>query len=679
MLFFDQLKKNDTPLQLLALVIFSGLALLLAGLWWVQIVRARDYQSSLETQSYRTIRLPSVRGKIIDRNGQVLAENRATFNISLYLEDLSKAFRKEYQRSKPLATTTNAVPFWKRWLGVGAKARPVKLKPDQLQALEWQARYRVASNVIQELAVKLQSPGLVLDTNEFKRHYESRRALPYPVFKGASPANVARFEEQLSGNVAAELEIQSTRVYPFGATASHVLGYLHRDNSSGEGEEADFSYRLPDFRGVVGIEGKFDDDLRGHAGAKYVLVNNLGYRQSESISSPAEAGHNVVLTLDLGLQQAAERSLRSRVGPDAKGAIVVMDVNSGDLLALVSSPAMDPNYFVNSFPNPNEIARWNDAELGTQKNKATYELYQPGSIFKTVVALAALEAGLNRNEKFHVAPNPQDPAHGIIYVGGHPFHDTAPPGDYDFRTALFKSSNVYFITNGLRTGVEKIVALGHRFHFGEKMGIPTWQESDGKFPSLKRVSANWFPGDTANLCIGQGAIAITPMQMTVMTAALANGGNVLRPRLVDRIESQDPASLEPPKIFPRSEVRDHLGVRKSNLDILHEAMLADTEDPNATAYHAFQARARSADATKAMRVCGKTGTAQKKDEHGRTVDHITWFISFAPYGTPRYAVVVMVESGASGGGTCAPVAADVYTALDKFEATRNPRTLAQTH
>ena len=664
MLVFDQLKKNDAQLRLLALIIFAGGFVLVAGLWWVQVVRARDYQAHLETQSYRSVRIPAVRGKIVDRHGVALAENRPNYNISLYLEELSQAFRKEYARARPMRTVTNDLPFWKSWLGVAAvKTQRVRLTDAQTQALIRQSRYRVAREVVQQVANVLREP-LALDYTNFSRHYEARRALPYPVVKNIEPGHIARFEEQSSTPPGVDLDVQSTRVYPFGTTAAHVLGCLQFDDKSREGEEAAFSYRLPDYRGLIGIEAGFDSQLRGRAGAKSVLVNNLGYRQNETIWSPAEPGQRVVLTLDLKLQQAAEQALTRRMGPQVRGAVVVMDVRNGDILALVSAPAYNPNLFVTGL-SPAEMARLNDPKMRPQRNRATQENYAPGSIFKPLVGLACLEAGLNPNEKIY---NP-----GSIRVGRRPIDDLAPAGEYDFRRAILRSSNTYFITNGLRYGIANIVKLGQRLHLGERTGLPTRQETPGIFPSLQNVGSGWVDGDTANICIGQGRMQVTPLQMAVMTAAFANGGKVLKPRLVDRLEPQDPTSGEAPTIFPPVQVVDDLGVRPGNLQILREAMLADTEDPDGTGYNAFRAYYR---AGSTMRVCGKTGTAQVTDERNRVVDHTTWFISFAPYEKPRYAVVVMVESGDSGGGTCAPIACDIYGAIQQMEGTAGTKSLA---
>jgi penicillin-binding protein 2 len=499
-----------------------------------------------------------------------------------------------------------------------------------------------------QVSQRLRQP-LWLNPTNFERHFETRLALPYPVLTNLNAAQIALFEEQSSSQMGVDLEVQSTRFYPYNTTAAHVLGHLQRDDSSVEGEEAFFSFRLPDYRGSVGIEFGFDKQLRGNAGAKSVLVNNAGYRQTENVWSPAEPGENVVLTIDLHLQQAAERALQV-YGPATRGAAIVMDVHTGDLLAMASSPTFDPNSYLPSLSS----AEWQRiAGLHAEKNRATQENYQPGSIFKTVVGLACLEAGLNPDATIN---NP-----GYIEIGQNRFHDLAPAGTYDFHRALKASSNTYFITNGLHVaGISNIVKLGQRLHLGELTGLPTRQEVKGVFPSLKKINAQWYDGDTANMCIGQGPQAVTPIQMAVLAAALANGGKVLWPRLVDRFEPADTAPGTPAVIFPSSRVRDELGVKPSSLTIVREGMLADVEDRDGTGHGA---------AISGMRICGKTGTAQVMNEHGQLVGHTTWFLSFAPYEEPRYAVVVMVEVEArgSGGVTCAPVAAKIYTAIRDLE------------
>lgn len=672
MLIFDELKKNDPQLRLVAMVLAAGLCLLLAGLWWVQIVSAQEYKSHQETQAYRSVRIPAMRGKILDRENRVLAENRPRYNLSLYLDELRKPFDTAYSqlRKQALAAQKQSIADQEKKLGrslTKVERKQFAFTTAQIQQLRAQSRLNVANDLAAQIGQQLGQP-LPLDAKSFERAYETRLALPYPILKNLNDGQIARFEEKFTNGFGADLELQAARVYPSGTTAAHLLGYLRSDDSSAAGEESFFSYRLPDYRGVVGIEAGYDAQLRGTAGEESVLVNNLGYRQSENIWSQPEPGHNVVLTIDLDLQRAAENALVRHRGAEAKAAIVVMDVRNGDVLAMVSSPTFDPNDFAKGISQD----KWDLVQkLTAEKNRATYENYAPGSIFKTVVALAALENGLNPEEIFQVQANPENPAKGICYVGRRAIKDTAPPGSYDFRKAFIHSSNSYFITNGLRAGVENIIRIGEKFHLGERTGLFTSQETRGNFPSLARVtSRDWRDGDTANLCIGQGELAVTPIQMAVMVSAIANGGKVLWPRIVDRIEPQDPATGQVASQFPAGVVRDELGLQPRSLKILRDAMFADVGSSEGTG---------TAAAVAGMQVCGKTGTAQVQDASNKLTGYNFWFASFAPYEKPRYAVVVMVESAGSGsGGTvCAPIAHDIYETILKKENARAAKVLAR--
>ena len=656
MLIFDELKKNDPQLRLLAILLSGGLLLLLAGLWWVQVVSASKYESHMETQSYRTVRIPAVRGKILDRDGRVLAENRPRYSLSLYLDDLRQPFYLAYSNSlrSVRAGQKQNIAVTEKKLGrslTKTELKQFQLKSGEIQQLREQARVGVAGSILTQIGQEIGQP-LTLDAAQFNRHYDTKLALPYPILPDLNSVQIARFEEQYMGGLGVELDLQPVRAYPYGTLAAHLLGYVLRDDSSKEGEDANpFNYYLPDFRGQVGIEAGFDAQLRGRPGEEAVLVNSLGYSQTKNVWSQPEPGDNVVLTIDLDIQQAAENSLVAHQGANARAAVVVMDVRTGDVLALVSSPAINPDY------GSNTPALLSDPKLRPQINRATYENYAPGSIFKPVVGLAALENGLDPNATIYVAPSPKDPRHGYIMVGQQSFQDTVPPGDYDFRRAIERSSNAYFITMGMRVGIQKIVQLAGKFHLGQRMNLPTRQESPGNFPTEKRIRSNWFDGDSANICFGQGEMAVTPMQMAVVYSAIANGGKVLWPRLVERVEPQDPTSGEAAMVFPSGVVRDQLGLHPRSFKILHEAMLAETEDVEGTG--------RAAAGVPGLRVCGKTGTAQVKNEHGQLTVWNYWFASFAPYENPRYTVVVMVQSEnkGSGGGVCAPIAHDIYQAI----------------
>ncbi len=678
MLVFDQLKKNDAQLRVLTLVVILGFVILLVGLWWVQIVSSRQYQANLETQSFRTVRIPAVRGKILDRNGAPLAENRPTYNVGLYLDELRGEFDKVYREDVGQVTAQFNAQVDEEEKKLGRKLNKAERRAaaailsKRKSQLRRQARYEVGSNVVQQVSQRLRQP-LSLNVTNFERHYEKSLALPFPIVTNLNPAQIALFEEQSSGQVGVDIEVQSMRSYPHGTTAAHLLGQLRRDDSSRANEDAYFSFRLPDYKGVVGIEYGYDEQLRGVAGAKSVLVNSLGYRQTENIWSEAKAGENVVLTLDLGVQQVAERALQNANGPGTRGAAVVMDVRTGDILAMASTPTYDPNWFV---PNLSKAEMDRLVESRAEKNRATQENYMPGSIFKLVVAMAALEAGWDPKAIINVQENPNERGKGYIKIGNHVIKDTVAPGDYDFKLAIKRSSNTYFVRCATNVGPERIIRLGNLLHLGERTGFAkTAQEVPGAFPNVSRLDSGWGTSKTANLSIGQDPTWVTPLQMAVMTAAIANGGKVLKPRLVDRVEPADPFSRTPPDVKPSGVIRENLGLSDRTFSIVHDAMLAETEDADGTGKHV-----RDHVSLTGLRICGKTGTAQVQNERNTTIGYTVWFASFAPFcppdsnEKPRYAVVVMVENvksepRVSGGTTCAPVAGLIYQALMDRERT----------
>jgi penicillin-binding protein 2 len=399
--------------------------------------------------------------------------------------------------------------------------------------------------------------------------------------------------------------------------------------------------------------------LRGKAGAKAILVNNIGYRQSEETWIEPSPGKNLVLTLDLEIQKAAERAL-AMSGPDTRGAIVALNVKNGDILAMASAPAYDLNMFVRPQDyTTNDWNRLNDNVLTPQYNRALQGEYHPGSTFKIIVALAAFEAGVaDVNTTVY---NP-----GYYKVGNRPIKDlNAPVGEWGFTEALKRSANSYFISIGLKTGMERIIDMGRRFNLGDKTGVVRpYLESKGYFPEIgdrtKLDGSRWTDFDTAILCIGQGEIMVTPLQMALVTAAVANGGKVLRPRLVMQLEEQ--GSSRPPEVMPALQVERDINVKQQHLEWVRKAMLEEVEDLKVgTGKAAYIA---------GMGICGKTGTAQIHTPHG--MDHVTWFVSFAPYESPKYAVVVVVETGSygSGGLLCAPKANEVYKAIQKQDQDR---------
>lgn len=673
MLIFDQLKKDDPHLRFLAFVVLGGILILLTGLWWVQLVSTKYFQGRMEHQATRTIGIPAVRGRILDRNGRPLAENRPAYSIDLYLGELSRNYQKAYNQQLALIQTNLHLQALAKEKQLGHKLTADEKKAFLLSQsfktqLEKQVRYAVTSNLLAGISAKLQQP-LTLTQSNFEKWYDKSRMLPMPVVANLNPMQIAKFEEHSATIPGVDLNVQSVRFYPNGSSGAHLLGYLSHEDVS---EETSYNFPAAGFTGAAGIEKIYDDQLHGEPGERSVIINNYGFSHSETVGAPPVPGQNVVLTIDADIQKAADTALLTHAGQNLHGAVVVMDVRNGDILALASAPTYNPNHFIQ---HPDEAtwqrewAHWTNEDLQVQMDHAVQGLYPPGSIFKIVVGLAGLENGTLDPKETIVSP-------GYVPIAGRrPMRDTAPAGDYDFDKALALSCNFYFVTNGLKPGVlPRVIALGERLHFGERTGLfPRNFESRGYFPKLADTRASsWHLGNTANMSIGQDRLTVTPLQAAVMISAIANGGTVLYPRILSRIESYD--SDEIIQTFPEHQVRDNLGVSSRHLAIVHEAMRADVEGAGGTGHAAY---------VPGITIYGKTGTAQV--EKNGSVDkslQVTWFGSFAsmaPNEPPKYAVVAMLAGGSSGGGSCAPIAHDVYVALQQMERRppAKPAALAQ--
>ena len=613
----QSLRERDHRVFTIGSIILIGIVLLLAGLWYVQVATALVYIEDQEVQSMRTVRVPSVRGSILDIHGRPLAQDKPTFVINAYLEELRHHFREEWRNSQP-----------ERKLSA----------PDSAQ-LEIAVRHRVISRFTDQL--RLSQP-INVTPKQLQVHFIEQRALPLPIISDLTQTNVARFSENSWKVPGLELEVTPKRHYP-SLSVAHIVGHLKRKSPSDDGI-IQYNYHLPDYEGKLGVEKTFDHHLSGQPGTRAVQVNNLGYRQNESMPVPSRAGSNIFLTLDRTIQErtmnALERGL-SKTGAKA-GAAIVMAVNSGDITAMVSSPVFDPNQFTPGISH----RQWNYYLTNRPSAllfRATQERYPPGSIFKIITGLALLETGLD--------PAKHIQCQGSYRIGRRTINCTANPGLYDFKRAFKHSCNSYYIHHAISQehGIRHIIKMGQQFHLGKLASLLPGQETAGQFPSLKDVSRGWSDGDTANLSFGQGPITVTPLQMASMTAAVANGGTFYHPRIIDRITPSNTKNNKSPITFPQSVIRSQLFVRAKNLEIIREAMHADVFDPDGTGHTAR---------IEGYNICGKTGTAQA----GRG-KKITWFTSFAPYKQPEYTVVVMVENGISGGKTCAPIAKEIYEAL----------------
>ena len=380
----------------------------------------------------------------------MLAENRPRYNLSLYLDELRKQFALaiRQQTTEALKQQKAAIAAQEKKQGrslTKAERRAFAFTGSQVVQWEQQARVQVAAGVVAQISRNIGEP-LPFDAVKFTRHYATELAMPYPILENLTPAQIARFQENFTGGLGADLELQTMRSYPLGTTAAHLLGELRQDDSSISGEESFFNYRLPDYRGETGIEGSFNSVLHGRAGQVSVMVNNMGYRQAVDVDAAPQPGQNVVLTLDLDLQQVAEKAMAEHQ-PHVNSAVVVMDVRNGDVLVMASAPAFDPNDFAQGISSEKYAQI---QEQTAEKNRATQENYAPGSIFKVVVGLAALENGLDPEREYTVEANPASPAKGMFFGHGNlKMKDTGPPGEIRFQARHRAVEQFVFHPGGL--------------------------------------------------------------------------------------------------------------------------------------------------------------------------------------------------------------------------------------
>lgn len=632
--------KLDKKLLLLATAMLACLMVLIVGLWNVQVVDRDEYEKQMQKQYSVSVRLPSVRGKILDVDGNPLAENRPSFTINLYLEELRGLYQKEYY------------PVKKEMLQQIAADEGIErgLTSRERSQVNKRARYNVMQRLIGQLG-EIMEEEISISEKEFENHYNRQLSMPLPVMPDISLAQTTKFLESVSIPPGFEIDIQPVRTYPQGDLASQTLGYMirRRDHEGDDGLET--KYQLQDYKGVAGLEGYFEEALKGKPGIKNITVNYLGYRTSENIAIEPIAGKDVHLTIDSDIQRAAQNALL-KTDKNRKGAVVVMDSRNGDLLALASVPGYDPNQFIPRISHEEweKINPPHNPGLKKLRNRSHAERYQPGSIYKIAVALALLES-----DDFD--PENSISTQWVFVQGERPnqirIRDTAAAGEYNFIKAFKRSSNYYFVDHGLNIGRRAIIGLSQSFGFHRPIELPLLQSAQGIIPTdeyIKKRGMRWTAGRTANLAIGQGEIALTPVHIAQMMCSIANNGHIPKPRLV--ISIQDSGSENQSKYhkyFP-TDTLTKIPLKERSVTYLKQAMLADVEDSDGTGRRAF---------VEGMRIGGKTGTAESSS------NKTTWFASMAPIDEPRYIVVVMAEEDflGSGGKTCAPIARDVYLSI----------------
>ena len=563
----------------------------------LQLEQADQFRLLAEENRINIRLIPPARGEIFDREGRIIAHNTPSYRIVIVPEDAGDVSQV-----------------------ITRLSQLIELEPDQL------------NRAMVEID---RSPPFLPITVAEQVSWEdvSTVAVNAPALPGIVP------------------EVGLTRSYPRGSHFAHVVGYVGpvSDFDLSRIENPDQLLRIPRFQiGKVGLEAKSEDELRGKAGTKRVEVNAAGRVMRELDRREGEAGADVQLTVDADLQGYVQ----ARLGEESASA-VIMDTDTGDILAIASSPSFDPNKFVRGI-SVADYAELTENKYRPLASKSVQGTYPPGSTFKMITAMAALEEGL-------IGPDDTVYCPGHVDVSGRRFHcwKRAGHGWVDLQNSLKQSCDVYYYDLALKVGQDKISAMAKRFGLGQRHDIPMSAVASGLAPDRawkKRVHGqDWLVGDTVNASIGQGFMLASPLQLAVMTARLATGRSV-EPRLVKSING-----IEQP-VFPG----DGMGLNENNLRKMRAAMYAVSNDRRGTAYG-------SRVIEDAFRIAGKTGTSQVRnitaEERANGVirnEDLPWerrdhalFVNYAPADNPRIAVSVIVEHGGGGSRAAAPIARDI--------------------
>ncbi len=578
---------------------------LVGRLYYLQVLEEDRYRMLADENRINLRLLPPPRGRILDRDGAPLAINSRNYRVLVVAE-----------QSPDLGKTLDAL------------GRIVQISDHDRRRIEREVRRK-------------------------------RRFVPVTVAENLDWETVARIEVNAPDLPGVSIDVGQSRYYPYYQEAAHLLGYVAA--VSEEELTGDPVLELPGFRiGKSGAERQYDLEMRGKAGTTQLEVNALGRVIRELKRQEGQPGNDVELSIDIELQRAASQ----RLG-DESAAAVVLDVRSGEVLAMASTPSFDPNAFNQGISGPDWRALINNPKAPLI-NKPIAGQYAPGSTFKMIVALAALEAGL-------VSPDERFFCSGHMDMGNARFHCWKREGHgwMDMREGIKQSCDVYFYEIAKKVGIARIGAMARRFGLGSKLDIDLPGEQPGLIPTrdwkLARIGTPWQRGETVVASIGQGYILTTPLQLAVMTARLATG-RAVTPRLTRRLVGPDGAAAGTPT--PEFE---SLGLSEASLSVIRDAMDAATNEVRGTAYGS-----RIVDSARAM--AGKTGTAQvrritraerltgvKKNEdlEWNRRDHAL-FVAYAPVQTPQFAVAVVIEHGGSGSKAAAPIAHDIMMAAQRL-------------
>ena len=572
-------------------------AVLAVRLRHLQVERAGDFRLLAEENRINMRIIPPSRGEVFDRNGVPLARNAPSYRIVVVREDAGDVAEVLERLGKVVDLDPEEVERAMAEMKRSAPFLPITVADE----VTWEDLSRVSVNA--------------------------------PALPGVTP------------------EVGLSRVYPFGSDYAHVLGYVGpvSDYDLERLDDPDQLLRIPRFQiGKVGVEAKAEDLLRGKGGAKRVEVNATGRVMRELDRREGTAGSDLQLTIDSKLQSYVQARLNGE-----SASTVVMDCTNGDLLAISSAPTYDPNLFVRGI-STRDYAKLTENKYRPLASKTVQGIYPPGSTFKMITAMAALEEGL-------IGPDDTVYCPGHLEVSGRRFHcwKRAGHGWVNLQNSLKQSCDVYYYDLAVKVGIEKISAMANRFGLGIRHDVPMSAVAAGLTPTkdwkLRTHGDDWRVGDTVNASIGQGYMLASPLQLAVMAARLASG-NEVKPRLIKSVDG-----IEQPTLGGES-----LGLNENNLRKMRRAMFDTVNDRRGTAYGS-----RIIDDM--MRMAGKTGTSQVRNitaaERARGVtrnEDLPWerrdhalFVNYAPYDNPKYAVAVVVEHGGGGSRAAAPIARDV--------------------
>jgi penicillin-binding protein 2 len=560
--------------------------------------------------------IPAPRGQIVDRFGNPLAQNRLSYNI--------------------------AINF------------PTPLDFSDAKAIEF-AREHIGR------AEKLLGRSIKISDDAIVRHYRNRGVMPFEIASNLMEKEYKAAKDEIRAPML--VRPVYVRTYPNGKLAGQIVGYTGKTGRNLDGIIDNHETLWPETEGREGLEQTFDAMLKGKHGEYKLTFDKDGRKTSEKIITPPVPGDNVVTTLDLRLQELAEKALQAK---SKRGAIVIVDPNTGDILALASWPTYDPNVFTPSISAEKFKALQDDPDIPLLP-RAFRSSYPPGSTFKVAVGIAALQSGA-------VLPDDLYQCTPALDVGNVTFHNWKKEdrGPLNFVQALTESCDTWFYQVGIKTGAEPIIEWALKLGFGQKCGIPLRGEVEGRVPNDEYMKVahgrKLLNGDIANLSIGQGDVEVTPLQMAQAMAVVANSGTLYQARLVQQVQTYDNEIVSAYQVRAKKTV----DISPDTLQELRVGMIDAVNAPSGTAH------AASLDN---IEVAGKTGTAQWGPKHKERT--AAWFAGFLPADQPQFAFAALYEgdvgSKAHGGTTAAPMIGEIFKQVYKAppQQSQQPPTLGK--